>query len=284
MNVPLFYCDHNFVSNALQASSEYREHLRALVRQGTIRFVLSPMHWVDAAEDADVERGNSKSDFMDSLTPDWLLDRRSIQRNEVASEFFRFLKIPRPRATIMGTIADIIHDLVGQKADRSSRSFVNHIRKIGANHPLEKAIQQAFDTNRKNTEYFESGKINESLAENIQRRYVQGLIPKVTPSGLTIDETSKKTFAQEIAFDSLPSIALEHAATRDNWTHGRDLTRNNFVDQQHLIALPYVDFFITDDKKLTSLATRITTGVGYRIGNLLTKAEFDNLYPKKPSA
>ena len=28
--------------------------------------------------------------------------------------------------------------------------------------------------------------------------------------------------------------------TRDNWAHRRQLNRNNFMDQQHLMALPYV--------------------------------------------
>lgn len=46
-----------------------KNQLRELARHDTVTFVLSPMHWVDAAEDQDVARGSAKSDFMDSLQP-----------------------------------------------------------------------------------------------------------------------------------------------------------------------------------------------------------------------
>jgi hypothetical protein len=94
-----------------------------------------------------------------------------------------------------------------------------------------------------------------------------------------IDEATKDNFARQCQFDDLPSVALENKATRDNWKHKRPLNRNNFIDQQHLIALPYIDFFVTDDKKLRSLIGRITAGAPFRVATLLTKVEFDNLYP-----
>jgi hypothetical protein len=93
-SVPLIYCDHNFITTALQEPEAYLNHLRRLVESGTVTFVLSPMHWVDTAEDADICRGDAKANFMDSLQPRWLFDRRSIQRKEVTSQFFRFVGIP----------------------------------------------------------------------------------------------------------------------------------------------------------------------------------------------
>lgn len=63
---------------------------------------------------------------------------------------------------------------------------------------------------------------------------------------------------QRTQLENFPAIAIENRATRENWQHKRPLSRNNFVDQQHIIALPYVDSFLTDDKKLRSLIGRIT--------------------------
>jgi hypothetical protein len=53
---------------------------------------------------------------------------------------------------------------------------------------------------------------------------------------------------------------------------------NNFVDQQHIIALPYADHFLTDDRKLRSLITRISTKLPFHAATLMKKAEFDNWY------
>jgi hypothetical protein len=277
--MPLVYCDHNFIATALQDAEGYRNHLRELARCGIVTFVLSPMHWVDAAEDADQGRGDAKSDFMDSLNPRWLFDRRSVQRKEVTAQFLRFVGIPQGVPQIMGDIADVIFDLTGQRGDRDSRAFVNHFRGIGENHPLERSLRQAFETNNKNTRLFRARKLPPALAQKVERLYIRQLVPERTPSGLVIDEATKDNFARQCQFDDLPSVALENKATRDNWKHKRPLNRNNFIDQQHLIALPYIDFFVTDDKKLRSLIGRITAGAPFRVATLLTKVEFDNLYP-----
>jgi len=277
--VPLVYCDHNFIATALQEPEGYRDQLRELARHDTVTFALSPMHWVDAAEDQDVARGNAKADFMDSLRPRWLLDRRSIQRKEVASRFYQFLGVNCEAPQIMGHIADVIFDLTGQKGDRSSRAFVNHFRGIGRNHPLEQSLRQAFLANNKNIELFRRKKLTSTVAAKVQRLYIRQLLPGQTPTGLLIDEAIKDNFMQQTQLENFPAIAIENRATRDNWQHKRPLSRNNFVDQQHIIALPYVDSFLTDDKKLRSLIGRITANLPFHAAALMRKAEFDNTYP-----
>ena len=272
------YCDHNFIATALQEPEEYRNRLRELARLGTVTFVLLPMHWVDAAEDQDIPRGNAKADFMDSLQPRWLFDRRSIQRQEVASRFYQSLGISCGAPQIMGDIADVIFDLTGQRGDRSSRAFVNHFRGIGQNHPLEQSIRKAFVTNNKNIELFRRGRLTPTLAAKVERLYIRQLLPDRTPAGLVIEEATKDSFAQQTQLEDFPAVAIENRATRENWKHKRPLSRNNFVDQQHIIALPYADHFLTDDRKLRSLITRISTKLPFQAAALMEKAEFDNSY------
>ena len=77
-------------------------------------------------------------------------------------------------------------------------------------------------------------------------------------------------------------MCLETRGTYDNWDNGRQLTRNNFIDQQHIMALPYVNFFVTDDARLTTLIGRIVNGVPFRCATVITKAQFDCLYPPAP--
>jgi hypothetical protein len=51
------------------------------------------------------------------------------------------------------------------------------------------------------------------------------------------------------------------------------------MDQQHTMALPYVTHFITGDGGLRRVIGRISTDMPFPIAALLTKAEFDLLYP-----
>jgi len=276
--VPLIYCDHNFIATALQEPEEYRNRLRELVGLGIVTFALSPMHWVDAAEDQAIARGNAKAEFMDSLQPLWLFDRRSIQRKEVASRFYQFLGVNCDAPQIMGAIGDVIFDLTGQRGDRTSCAFVNHFRGIGQDHPLEQSLRQAFVSNNKNIALYRKGKLTAALAAKVERLYIRQLLPNQTPAGLVVDEATKDHFMRQAQLDNFPAIAIENKATRDNWKHRRPLSHNNFVDQQHIIALPYADHFLTDDKKLRSLITRISANLPFPTATIMKKAEFDNEY------
>jgi len=237
------------------------------------------MHWVEAAEDTNAARGTATADFMDSLRPRWIYSRVTIQQKEVADAFFRFTKIPVDLPQMTGDISDVIADLAGERAHRDSRAFVTHLRGIGANHPLEENLSQAFETNQKNTEQFRAGKFTPAMAQKVERLYIERLLPTATPNGVLIDATSNEEFLNACQLTNFPAIALENKATQDNWDNMRELNRNNFMDQQHLIALPYVDFFVTDDGKLRALIGRISVGLPFRIATLLTKAEFDGRYP-----
>ena len=101
---PLTYCDNNFVITAHDAPAEYKAHLRALASSGKVRYVLSPWHWREMAQDGDHARGVSVADFCDSLGPVWLYDRRSIQRREVAAALYRFANI-QAEIPVMASLA-----------------------------------------------------------------------------------------------------------------------------------------------------------------------------------
>jgi hypothetical protein len=277
--MPLIYCDHNFIVTSSQGQDPYKDHLRQLTVTAQVTFVLSPNHWIEAAEDTNADRGTATADFMDSLRPRWIYSRIAIQRKEIADAFFRFAKIPVDPPQMIGDVSDVIADLAGERVHRDSRAFVTHLRGIGADHPLEQNLSKAFETNQKNTVQFGAGKFTPAMAQRVEKRYVQQLLPAATPSGVVIDANSKEQFLNACQLTDFPAIALENRATQDNWHNSRDLSRNNFMDQQHLVALPYVDFLITDDGKLRSLIERISEGLPFRTATLLTKAEFDVRYP-----
>jgi hypothetical protein len=279
--MPTVFCDLNFIVTAHQGPDAYKEHLRQLAGAGagTITFVLSSFHWVEAAEDADAVRSAAKADFMDSLLARWIFERRSLQQKEATATFLRFLGVQADQPQMIGSVVDIIADLAGVRADRHSRDVVAHLRTIGQNHPLERSLQQAFDSNRVNGGRFRSGQLSADFIRQMEKRYVQGLLPARTPAGVIIDEESKRRFLDGSALTDFPAFAVESLATYDSWRENRQMNRNNFMDQQHLMALPYVDIFLTDDARLKALIGRISPGLPFAIATVLNKTEFDARYP-----
>ena len=148
--MPLFYCDQNFVIRAHDSPEIYRKHIQELASAETVTYVLSPWHWVDMAEDADVPRGMSVADFVDSLRPAWMYDRRNIQEEEVSSAFFQFVPLQIEPPQMIGRIGDVIFELTGVREDRDTRAFVTHLRTVEADHPLRSNLRNAFATNQKN--------------------------------------------------------------------------------------------------------------------------------------
>jgi len=277
--MPTAFCDLNFIVTAHQGPDAYKDHLRQLAGAGTVTFVLSPMHWIEAAEDPDPVRGAAKADFMDALQASWLYECLSIQKKEVANAFFLFLKIPANPPQMVTTVRSVIADLAGRPAERNSRDFVGHLRGIGPNHPLEQNLEQALETNRVNGDRFRTGQLSPDFLRNVEKLYIQGLLPKRTLAGVVIGGDSKRQFLDGSQLTDFPAFAVESLATYDGWRENRQMNRNNFMDQQHLMALPYVDLFLTDDAKLRALIARISPELPFPIATPLTKAEFDARHP-----
>jgi hypothetical protein len=276
---PLVYLDNNFVITAHDGPEQYKGHLRELVAKTAATFVLSPWHWPEMARDTNYERGSSVADFCDSLNPAYLYDRRSIQKREAASAFFRSAGIHADAPTTVGDISDIIYDLIGTRAHRKCKAFVEHLRQVGQDHPLAQTFERAPEVNAKNTGDFLAGRFTKDFLAKSQRLYVRTLLPTITPAGVAIDEGTKQRFLDSYNLNELPSTTLEWKITTDSWALGRRLGENNLVDQQHVSAVPYVDLFVTDDNKLTNLIKRAIDAVTFRTAELLTKAEFDKRFP-----
>ncbi len=235
---------------------------------------------MEAAEDNDAPRGIAIADFMDSLQARWLHTRRTLQRAEVSNAFFRFARIPFEAARMIGDVQAVIADLSGQPAQRDSRAFVTHLRNIGDDHPLERNLRQAFETNQKNKASFRAGDMTPALTKRTERLLHRAVVANraETPAHVIIDADSKNEFLDGCRQTDLPCFALETRATHDNWREDRELNRNNFMDQQHLMALPYTDSFITDDARLIALIARISQGLPFPIATVLSKVEFDLRY------
>lgn len=149
---------------------------------------------------------------------------------------------------------------------------------------METTFKKAFEANQKNTEDFLAGKLTPQFLTKVERLYVQGLLPATTPAGIAIDEATRRAFLSSYKLADFPATALETKITHENWAFKRHLNQNNFLDQLHIMALPYVDLFITNDNKLSRLMKRAVDGMPFRTGEVLTKDEFDPRVPATVSA
>jgi predicted nucleic acid-binding protein len=215
------FCDLNFIVTAHQETDAYKRHLQRLSRTGTTTFVLSPMHWVEAAEDGNLARGSAKADFMDELQARWIYERRCVQKKEVAAVFFRFLGIHAKPPQMLAGVADVIADLAGVRAERNSRDFVAYLRGLGQEHPLAGSLQQAFEANRVNGDRFRSGQLDANFLRRMEKLNIGTLLPQQTPAGVVIPNDSKTEFLECSQLNDFPAVAIESLATYDAWRENR---------------------------------------------------------------
>jgi hypothetical protein len=283
-SVLFVYCDHNFVVVAHDAEAYYQEHLRQLVAQSKVRFVLSTWHWLEMARDANHARGLSVAAFADSLSPVWLFERLTIQQREVEDAFFRFLGIPHNQLSQLGSLAEVLADLNKVSTAitatyRDSRAFVAHMQTLGESHPMNVSLRGSFQAQKSNGEQYRAGRLTPEMNRCLEKILIGRFLPMTIPSGRTIVVIEKDMFLRSSKNEDFPSIAVENGLSLDGWKTGRALTDRAFRDSQHVIALPYVDLFVTDDGPLTAAIHRVVANFPFRTAEIVTKAEFDRRFP-----
>jgi hypothetical protein len=280
---PFVYCDHNFVVVAHDEGAAYHAKLRQLVADGKVRFVLSTWHWLEMARDDDRARGLSVAAFADSLSPAWLFERLTVQQWEVEEAFFRFKGDAFQRPSRIGHLADVIADLVKVDkhyagAHRDSRAFVAHMQTLGEDHPVNASIRANFEKQKWNGEAYRAGKIRPEMLQRLDRLLIGRFLPTVTPNGEQITLADKDRFLQACKINDFPSTAVEGALSLDGWKTGRVLTDRAFRDSQHIVALPYVDLFVTNDGQMANAIRRIVGQFTFRTAEVISKAEFDKRF------
>ena len=68
---------------------------------------LREKHLIETANTTNLANAAELAEFIDSLRPVWLLERRNIQKLDVQEDFWRFLKLefpPRPRVATRSAV------------------------------------------------------------------------------------------------------------------------------------------------------------------------------------
>src|SRR5712692_7518243 len=131
MPPPTIYLDQDALINLYEESVKtpgFKDKLTKATADAQVTIVLSPWHWVETAQTKDLTRALPLAEFMDSLRPGWLRDRRHLETTEVEQKFFQFAGISyAPRGAIV-TRAELLTEMngfyVSPERAPTSREFV----------------------------------------------------------------------------------------------------------------------------------------------------------------
>src|SRR5260370_5685286 len=99
IQMPLIYLDQNaLIELGVKARrADFRRKLDKVIGSGAMTVVVSSWHLIETANTSNLANAEELAEFIDSLKPAWLLERRNIQKLDVQEDFWRFLKLDFPR-------------------------------------------------------------------------------------------------------------------------------------------------------------------------------------------
>ena len=278
---PLIYCDHNFLISLFDEGEQYKDNLRAIVSTGKIRLVFSMWHWVEMAKDKDHTHALALADFADSLNPLWIRERVSLHRDHMMAAFCSWggiqYSLPPAVCSLPEMMANFSSRPLEKMSTLSSRQFVSGWR---AN---SDSLAQMIIAHQRNVESFGWLKVHlrrvTREVDRARRAAVRGFLPEKTPAGLVIDQETKERFLRECDLTRCGTLATEIVISEEDWHFLGKLRWQHFIDRQHLVpALPHVDFFATNDKRLVSLVRRVRPKLPFNLAETLSRQAFESTF------
>jgi len=218
--------------------------------------VVSGWHLIETAHTTNLSNALELAEFIDSLSPVWLLERLDLLKLEIEDDFCRYLGLSSPHRPRITTRSAAIAALLGKKDspkfDIPSPKFV--VQWI--EHPEQlNTLEQTYAHNAKSLirlrQLAKDGKITKAIRNRTTEIIVRALLPEIAPAGLTVDPASESDYVKQVQIHTIPTLAIETAISEQEWVvrDGSGVDRNTLIDKFHLIsALPYVDEVITNDK------------------------------------
>jgi hypothetical protein len=169
---PLTYPDQNsLVALGRKArNSEFRKKLDTALESGSLAVVVSSWHLIETANTSNLANAVELAEFIDSLKPSWLLERRDIQKLDIEEDFCRFLRLEYPArphvTTRSAAFATLNNQKDSPKFDIASRDFV----KQWIQHPEQlRALEETYKKNAENLsqlrELTKQGKLTEESGD-----------------------------------------------------------------------------------------------------------------------
>jgi hypothetical protein len=254
--MPLTYLDQNalLALGRKARKSEYRSKLDSILQSAGLRPVVSSWHLIETAHTKSIDNAVELADFIDSLNPGWLFERRDIQNLDVEDDFCVFLGLPAPNKPRI-TARSAVHAALNRQRDSPrfdipSRNFVRqwieHPKQV---EELERTYQKNAESLLRLRELVRDGKVTEEIRRRVDKIMVEASLPTTTPAGLYVGQELRTEYVKSVDVKRIPSLAIETAISEHEWFAQGGADRNTLIDKFHLIsALPYADEIVSDDK------------------------------------
>jgi hypothetical protein len=254
--MPLTYPDQNaLIALGRRArNSEFRKKLDGAIESGSFTAVVSSWHLIETAHTSSLTNAIELAEFIDSLKPSWLFERRDLQIADVEEDFYRFLRLnysTKPRITTRSAVfAALNKQGDAPKFDIRSREFVQQwIEHPDQLRALDETYKKNSETLPRLRELTKQGKLTDEIRRRVDELLVKGSMPKSTAAGLVVGREIQMEYIQQAQIEAIPSLAIEAAISKHEWVSEGGADRNTLIDKFHLIsALPCVDEIISDDK------------------------------------
>lgn len=252
--MPQTYLDQNaLLGLGFKArNTGFRKKLDEALASG-LSVVVSSWHLIEIANTSNIAMAEELADFMDSLNPGWLLERRDIQKLDVEDNFYSFLRLNNPQKPRI-TTRSAVHAALNKSSDSPrfdipSRKFVKQwIEHPEQLEPLKQAYQSGVASLIRLRELVRAGKITEELRRRVDEILVKASLPD-TIAGLWVGPDLKTEYVKQVDIRTIPSLAIETAISEHEWGAQGGADRNTMIDKFHLIqALPYADEVVSNDK------------------------------------
>ena len=263
----------------VNSDPEFASSLYGAIKSGAMKVVVSSWHLVETAHTTNIQKATRLADFIDSLHPLWLLERRNIQLSDMRDDFLRFAGVrfdPEPRIT---TRSAAIATLLGQKDaprfDIPSRNFVQQwIRHPEQMQELEEAYRGNVTALTGLRSLRKTGRLTDEVSRRLDSAVLKTVIPSTTPAGVEIGPQMKADYLAQADLKKIPTLAIESAISEHEWDAQGGADRNTLIDKFHLIsALPYVDEVISEDHFFRTVYP-VAKATGHVKAKLLDVAEF----------
>jgi hypothetical protein len=278
--MPLVYLDQNaLIKLGVSARrSEFRKKLDAALASD-LTIVMSSWHLVETAHTSNLQNAIELAEFIDSLNPSWLLERRDIQGLDVEEDFNRYIGLIYPNKPRVTTRSAAFASLNGEKD--STKFDIPSVRfvKQWIAHPdqllvLEKTYKGSVDSLIRLREIVKAGKLTNEIRRRVDELIVKASLPTTTPAGLYVGRDVKIDYVQQFKVEAIPTLAIETAIAEHEWRAQGGADRNTMIDKMHLIAaLPYVDEIVSGDKFFYAMYS-VTSRTGHVRAKLLGNTEF----------
>lgn len=235
-------------------SAAFRQKLDSALQSGFLAVVVSSWHLIETAHTTNLANAVELAEFMDSLNPAWLLERRDIQKLDVEEDYCKFLGLDNPNRPRVTTRSAVVAAVSGKKDsprfDIPSRKFV----KQWIEHPEQlKMLDQTYASSAESLlrlrELVKAGKVTEEIRRRVNEIMVGASLPNTTPGGLDVGRQLRNEYVKQVDVKTIPTLAIEAGISEQEWMAHGAADRNTLIDKFHLIsALPYVDEIVTKDK------------------------------------